>query len=545
MKRFICIATLATLFSLTTKAVAQTTVFGGEVISPVNMSHMEAAKFSQTEHTYLSARVAAMGGAFTSLGADLSSMTINPAGLGMYRSSVLSVSAAYDHTRSSNGNVGYGVNKGNFSFNQIGTALNLYQGSGSLVSFTLGFAYNKLADLNYRNSARWDNGEVTIGEFFAEQMYGIDPSELSPSKAPFSNPDIYPDEWGGVLAYRTFFINPVMDENSGLFTGGYDVTGVPIENRVNSHLAVESMGSVGEYDLSAGFNFGNLLYVGATLGIQSIEQIIYYDYSEKYVGASGDTELSSMLYRPTIANYGSGINFKIGAILRPIPAVRFGVAYHTSTSVEIIRDYQTSMYTLFGNGDAYGEESLINSFGLNYSSPNKLLLGASVQLGEKALLSVDYDMVWYDNISFHTGYTNINEAMNRSVDLDLGKANNLRVGLEMRPISRLYLRGGYALYGSPFNDEVTKLVKEGEPFYGNYKTTTENYSLGLGWRFAGGSMLDVAWIKSTANYTNHYLYQYYTDNVAEGSDPILVQSPEIKNNKLRRTTITATYTLLF
>ena len=167
MKRVFSIATLVALLSLSTGAAAQT-VFGGEIISPVNMSHMEAAKFSQTEQSFLSARVSAMGGAFTSLGADLSSMAINPAGLGMYRSSALSFSMSFDNTRSTNGNVNYATNKSQTSFNQVGAALNLYQGTGSLVSFTLGFAYNQLADLNYRNSASWNNGEVTIGEFFAE-----------------------------------------------------------------------------------------------------------------------------------------------------------------------------------------------------------------------------------------------------------------------------------------------------------------------------------------------------------------------------------------
>ncbi len=540
MKRFICIATLVALLSLTTNMVAQTTVFGGEVISPVNMSHMEAAKFSQTEHTFLSARVAAMGGAFTSLGADLSSMVINPAGLGMYRSSVLSVSAAYDHTRSSNGNVGYGVNKGNFSFNQVGTALNLYQGSGSLVSFTLGFAYNKIADLNYRNSARWDNGEVTIGEFFAEQMYGIDPSVLGSSKSPFTDPDIYPDEWGGVLAYRTFLIDPIKDENTGLFTGGYAVTGVPIENRVNSRLAVESMGSVGEYDISLGFNFGNILYVGTTLGIQSIEQIVYYDYLEEYVGASGDNELSSMLYRPTIANYGSGINFKIGAILRPISALRFGIAYHSPTSVSLSKDYSTDMRTNFVSGKSIFDQSYINSFTYDYSSPSKLLLGASLTLANRAILSVDYDRVWYDGMDMHTN--GLEEVFANDVAYDLGSADNFRVGLEVLPISNLYLRAGYAYYGSPLNREATAYNDDGNAFYGTYKTHSDVFSLGAGWRFASGASLDLVWSVSRAHYTNSVMYYYsYTDDATN----INVTGPTMMNTKHTNNTIGLTYTTLF
>lgn len=537
MKRVFSIATLVALLSLSMGAAAQT-VFGGEIISPVNMSHMEAAKFSQTEQSFLSARVSAMGGAFTSLGADLSSMAINPAGLGMYRSSALSFSMSFDNTRSTNGNVNYATNKSQTSFNQVGTALNLYQGTGSLVSFTLGFAYNQLADLNYRNSASWNNGEVTIGEFFAEQMYGINPSDLSSQGSPFTSSNIYPDEWGGVLAYRTFFIDPVIENNT--FMGGYMVTGVPLENKVDSRFVMESMGSVGEYDLSAGMNFGNVLYLGATLGIQSIEQIVYYDYDENYRGASGESEISSMSYQPTLANYGSGVNFKIGAILRPVQALRIGVAYHSPTSVSLTKDYSTAMRTTFANGRKESATSYVNSFTYDYSSPSKLLLGASLTLADRAILSVDYDRVWYDGMTMKT--KGLEDIFADDVAYDLGSANNFRVGLEVVPVANLYLRGGYAYYGSPLNSAATAYYEEGNPFYGTFKTHSDNFSLGAGWRFASGTSLDIVWTLSRAHYTNSMMYYYsYTDE----SQSINVEGPTLMNTKHQSNTIGVTYTTLF
>lgn len=538
MKKVFCLAVLALLFHLT-GAVAQTTVFGGEVISPVNMSHMEAAKFSQNENSFLSARVAAMGGAFTSLGADLSSMAINPAGLGMYRTSALSISTSYNSTNSVNGNVNYATKKGSLSFNQVGTALNIYQGTGALVSFTVGFAYNKLTDLNYRNGARWRDGEVTIGKFFAEQMYGIDPANLVGSDAPFKNNSIYPDEWGGVLAYQTYFIDPVMDAG-GKFQGGYTVTGVPLENSIDSELRMESMGSVGEYDLSMGMNFGNILYLGTTLGIQSIEQVIYYNYSEQYRGASGAEELSSMSYQPQVANYGSGLNFKIGAIFRPISALRIGIAYHTPTLVSLTKDYSTYMLTTFANQEQIEASSYINSYTYDYSSPSKLLLGASLTLSNKAILSVDYDKVWYDGMSMQTN--GLEEAFANDVAYDLGSANNFRVGLEVVPLNNLYIRGGYAYYGSPLNSAAKRYNDEGGAFYGAYKTHSDNFSLGLGWRFASGSSLDAVWTLSRSHYTNSMMYYYsYTDSTQN----VNVMGPTLVNTKHTRNTIGVTYTTLF
>lgn len=537
MKRVFSIALMIALSTLGLRA--QSTILGGEVVSPANMSHMDAAKFSQQEHTFMSARVAAMGGAYTSLGADLSSMYINPAGLGMYRSSALSLSMNYDHTRSTNSTQSSAAKMGDFSFNQIGTAINLYQGTGTLVSFTMGFGYNKVADLNYRNKASWGDGDVTIGEFFAEQMYGFNPSALSSSADPFRNKNIYTDEWGGVLAYQTYFIDPAMDSNN-TFLGGYNVTGVPLENRVNSQLSMESYGSVGEYDFSMGFNFGNILYVGTTLGVQDIEQTIYLNYLEGYVGASGAEQMSYSLYSPRVSNYGSGINFKIGAILRPISALRIGVAYHSPTVVSLTRDYKTELETSFANGDTYLGESLVNSYTYDYTSPSKLLLGASLTIANRAIISVDYDKVWYGGMDMDTD--GLEEAFANDVESDLGTADNFRVGIEVLPVDNFYVRAGYAYYGSPLNRAAEKYNDEGNAFYGTYKTHTNNFSLGVGWRFASGSTVDLSWTLSRAHYTNSVMYYYsYIDEV----DNVLVSGPTLTGLTHKSNAIGLSYTLLF
>ena len=51
-----------------------------DIVTPSDLFEL-----SQTTFSLGTARSMAMAGAFTSLGADLTSMAINPAGLGMYR----------------------------------------------------------------------------------------------------------------------------------------------------------------------------------------------------------------------------------------------------------------------------------------------------------------------------------------------------------------------------------------------------------------------------------------------------------------------------
>lgn len=553
MKRLLSIVAVALISA--TAAVAQPTYseFGGSLISPANMKYTDALKFSQQEHTYMSARVAAMGGAFTSLGADLSSMSINPAGLGMYRTSAFAISADLGITTASNNFAPAGKKQTSFAFNQLGTALNLYQGSGALVSFTFGFAYNKLADLNYDESFGWRDDGVSIGDFFALQMEGFPSSVLSYNSDPFRNENIYVDEWGGALAYQTALIDPVKDAE-GKETGMYTVTGVPSDAAVAGSLRTRSRGSVGEYSFSSGLNIANILYIGATLGIQDISQTIRYYYAENYTQPSNHPAfLDAMAYAPVESNYGSGVNFKIGAILRPFSALRLGVAYHTRTLTTLTRDYGARMETWFmpnntGDPTYYDSETLINNYTYNYSSPSKLLLGLSYSLGSRALVSVDYDIVWNRSMTLQSRYHWEEENFKNGVDGDLGTSHNVRVGVEVVPVSGVYLRGGYAHYGSPFNDEAENYADDGGWFYGAYKRSTTNYSLGVGLRFASGSVLDFAWTSSTARYTDSVLYSFYGEYGTDAGGALItdeVNSPIVSDTKHRKSVFTMTYSLLF
>lgn len=64
----------------------------GELVGVSDFQSTDILATARNANSYTTARVAGMAGAFTSLGGDLASISINPAGLGMFRSSVLSLS---------------------------------------------------------------------------------------------------------------------------------------------------------------------------------------------------------------------------------------------------------------------------------------------------------------------------------------------------------------------------------------------------------------------------------------------------------------------
>ena len=103
--------------------------FGGEVMQQALISPEQMARLSQDQH-FGTARSMAMGSAFTSLGGDMSTLFINPAGLGMYRTNEFSLTPLVTLSRSENGAKEYRSNNSSrFAMANIGFALNLYEGT--------------------------------------------------------------------------------------------------------------------------------------------------------------------------------------------------------------------------------------------------------------------------------------------------------------------------------------------------------------------------------------------------------------------------------
>ena len=119
--------------------------FGGSVLNHDMLWATDLAQLSQT-HVFGTARVMGMGGAFTSLGADLSSMSLNPAGLGMYRRNEISLTPLVPMAKASTAGTASwkGNSKSQFAFANVGVALNVFESSrSSLTSLTLGIGMNR------------------------------------------------------------------------------------------------------------------------------------------------------------------------------------------------------------------------------------------------------------------------------------------------------------------------------------------------------------------------------------------------------------------
>ncbi|WP_288332211.1 outer membrane protein transport protein [uncultured Alistipes sp.] len=531
MKRLII-----TLAAVATTAAAAAQQSGGLLMDKDLLMPSDMFELSQTQFNFGTARAMAMAGAFTSLGADLSSMSINPAGLGMYRHNDISVTPMMSFARSKTNAPEYGNNsRDRFSMANIGVVINAYEGSRSLVSLNIGFGYNRIADLNYDYAFQRQNQAGTIGDAYARQLYwgGI-------SKYSFYNGggsgnwnwnNIAPEYWNAALAYRGFLIDQV-DPNK---PDSWQPTWVTPNADVDHYTMLRSKGSIGEYVLSVGANINNKIYIGASLGIQSVYQRKYIDYVEEYFysdpsqaipdfGNSGlDYQLLRWKLNQSVIVDGTGVNFKAGVVYRPTANLRLGVAIHTPTYYSLDRKFQSAAAGLaYANNDTDpnvkpDDEGYISTAGdpnmtspllvddgpnsWSFVSPTRLMFGASYTFGERGVISVDYERDWYNGIRIKDNPSGLDsQSWYNDTFRDVFKGSNiLRVGAEFKPLPVLALRAGFGYSGSMLKDDKTVLASPA------IKQTTY-YGAGIGFVLARGVLLDVAYQYMSSKTTDYYLF---------------------------------------
>lgn len=507
------------LFSMAS-ASAQHYRFGGLMMDHDGMMSSDMYSLSQVNFGFGTARSMAMAGAFTSLGGDLSSMGINPAGLAMYRHNEISLSPMMGFQNSTNSAEDWGDNqRSRFALSNIGATFKLYEGSRSnLVSLNAGIGYNRVADFNYRYgysslSAPSDSPYRSINDAFVRQLGqgGVFPDKDGALNYAFG--DAY--YWGGILAYNNWLLDAERDEFGDYWTSANTLG---VNANVGHTVGVESKGSIGEVQVALAANFNNTFYIGGTIGIQHVkwDRQFYYGEDYQYNGQqpvySDGTPIAEpaewMDYNQAVELSGAGVNFKLGAIYRPFPALRLGAAIHTPTYYALDRTYQAYMATNYNpNGDTTLPLEDIGDQTWDFVSPTRLMFGASYTFGRMAVVSVDYERTWYNGMRVKNvpdGFDLMPDDYRAEFKANYKGANTLRIGAEIKPLSVVSLRAGYGV-----SDAMLRNDKE--LYYNNpttYKTTC--VSAGLGFQL-GTVSLDLAY-QYIKNEQTEYMLFYAVDD---------------------------------
>ncbi len=440
------------------------------------------------------ARSMAMGGAFTSLGADLSSMHINPAGLGMYRSSELGITMGptiSDMTSSMRGEGSTRDSRTSFALGNIGAAFNLFESAGNTTSFTLGIGYSRLADYNYRSSMDIANGPHSILD-----LYSVQAKNMGGAIADFDQ--LYLEEWGAALAYETWLID-----------ADGSIPPLSLSADIYKNLSTLSKGSAGEYVFAGGWNFRNKFYFGFSLGIIDIYQNRESIYTEHYSNNTVADPATMMIYEQRMRTVGEGYNAKLGVVYRPIPELRIGVAFHTPSVIRIKEYYDSSMDALYGVGETSSKHAWIDEveFANKFYSPSRLLAGVSYTIANRGIIAVDYERAFYNGMGVYSDmYSQTEKDLYRDLAKDYFEGSNtLRVGGEIMVNEMMFARAGY----SYSQDGVRKTAREAaingklEPLELPVRYRSEILSAGFGVKFSDYASFDMTYSLLSAKYTDY------------------------------------------
>jgi hypothetical protein len=386
------------------------------------------------------ARFMSMGGAFTALGGDMSSLSQNPAGLGVYRSSEFTITPQLFHINTS---AGYNGTTSdylyNFNLNQIGVVGNLFSTNNEtgLLTLNIGYSFNKTNNLNQNIRIQGINNTSSMADYWA----GTSTNDGIYYKDLTSSAGIAYDTWvmdtitgSGGRAYGTAFSNYGDNPPS--------VYGQTIRRLVSYE------GYTGEHALSIGGNYSNKIFFGATLGISKLNYTSHFEHLESTDQAM-PSQLESFTYTDHYEDVGTGYNLKIGAIIKPIEALRIGLAFHSPTFYRINEYFYEDMSSKFTNAN-YESNNAPERFNYALTTPFRALAGVAVQIHKIALLSADYEFVDYSTAKFsETGDNYPYGAKNAAIKNSLKSASNIRLGGEVR-LNKLYLRTGYSYYGKAF-----------------------------------------------------------------------------------------------
>ena len=274
------------------------------------------------------ARFNAVGGAFGAVGADFSTVAINPAGLGLYNKSEMTFTLAptvgntnsqYNNSTGNDYRVSAGI--GNFG---VVFCINPYNKNGGtqLKKINIGFGFNRQNDFNNRVVIHGINRENSMMQSYVNTMNN---NHLSPSTVQNDPATVF--DLG--LAYGAYLIGYDTDSNRYFCdtpNGG-----------VMQDKTILTSGSMNEFDISVGANINEKLFFGATVGIPSIN---YYENSS-YTETAADPRVvnfSSLNYRYDLHTRGTGVNLKVGVIYKPVDWVRVGAGLHTPTWYPNMRD---------------------------------------------------------------------------------------------------------------------------------------------------------------------------------------------------------------
>lgn len=405
-----------------------------------------------TEDLNGTARYVGMGGAMEALGADLSTMSTNPAGIGLFRRS--QVAGSFGLVSQSEGKSFQDGSKTNASFDQLGIVFSTRTGMHSYVNFGVNFHKNRNFNHVLSAAARSIDGSSQNRQTCIKGIRGDLDTQYGESQVD----NLY---------------DKMIVKDGTMFT--YDSEGYQFDRA--------QTGYIGEYDFNISGNINNRVYLGVTVGLKDVHYNSYTEYSEKLLPQIDD-DVTYVGMRDDHKITGHGFEVKVGAIVRPVEEspFRLGVSVSTPTFYKLTTSNVSSIHDVKGiqkevRSDADFRFYTPWKFGLSlgHTVGNYLALGASYEYADYSTNDMrtisgsgyDWDGYYYERSSTDT-------EMKRHTERTLKGVSTLKLGAEYKVDPMISVRVGYN-YVSPMYKE-SGVRDQTLQSSGTYMASTTDYT---------------------------------------------------------------------
>ena len=462
------------------------------------------------------ARYVGMGGAMDALGADISTISTNPAGIGLFRHSTISLSLGLQSQQDVQ--KFDGLNKTVMSFDQMGFVYSQRISDRSFIN--VGFNYHKSHNFDQILSAANSlSGCSQNGLTYEKGRLGY------ASKGGYTldfNKDGDVIGWDGSSDYRaqTYSQADYMNANVLLLDPDDEYFYFNDANAYSFDRA--HRGWIADFDFNLSGNHQDRIFWGFTIGVKSVNYKGYSEYAETLLDNEG--VCGSVAYADERKIKGTGFDVKVGVIVRPIEEspFRFGLSISTPTWYNLTSKNSSLMLnnTPYGAWDDGRSEE---SYDFHFYTPWKF--GASIghTIGSSVALGLGYEYSdygasqnriidgydYYDNAESST-----DELMKRNTEKALKGVHNLKAGIEFKPDPALAIRFGYNYVSAAYNTDGVRDMMIDSPGvmyssttdYVNWKGTNR-ITCGLGYK-TGGFSVDLAYQYSATNGEFHPFQEY-------------------------------------
>ena len=472
------------------------------------------------------ARYVGMGGAMEALGADLSTIGTNPAGLGLFRKGKADLS--FGLVNQTGMNKFNSLSKTNMSFDQIGVVFNLSKTPNA--SINIGFNYHKSRNfdqlLNAANTLNNASQNKLTYQKYRNQVFK-ERKDLTYSQL------------------DALYMDNLLYDNRTKKYYNFPATGY-LYNQ-------ENKGYIGEYDMNLSANLNDRVYLGLTMGIHDVHYKGYAEYTENFVPNANN--IPGLTLNDSREITGTGFDVKLGAIVRPMAEspFRLGAYIHTP----IWYDLTTSNYTVLTDGTA--RPNVGETYDFRVNTPWKFGLSAGTTLADRIALGATYEYVaynamqtrikdggtydWYYGTYYESSHND--RAMNNHTEDALKGQHTLKLGAEARITEHFSLRAGYNYLSALYKDAAVKDGSLNSPgtyyasstSYVNWKDTNR-FTFGLGWNVWRFN-IDLAYQYSQQNGTFYPFMNYHEGSVPSVEDNIA--NPTQVNNKQHQLLLTMGY----